>query len=624
MKHVIIILNVILLLFPFISTAQLCQVQSAPDSKYSATNKYARFEVNWYPEWLEFTKGEKVYPDSLPLVDKWEHPYMKYGYTSAMHEDPYASDVSNLPGPLMDNVEVQYFHVLQKGGGFSGMCPSYAFIDDTTMVTFSFGRANTTLLLLDIKDTMTVIDYIEIPGRGNSALELVGKKGRAKIFSNTAGGAYFYLSGKDNIYIPGANNNILKITIKDRGFDKQNVRSINLKEQIEAGNAVDESLSKKDQLNLLTALIPDAHGNVWFTSRQGVIGIIHRTDKSEEDCPKVYATFIGLYETGEKINRYFDTDFDSKDDIDLLKDQEQITPEIRQEFRDRFMIDKDTREEIQNSFSVGKDGVYIVSNFALYKFRFNEETKKIELDPKWEKTFKEGDLLYNNDWSNKPGHLNTGSGTTPTLMGDDYVAICDNDTNQVNLCIYSQETGKLISKLKLFDERGAAVENSAVAYNGSYVVCNTYGYEDPFKVNNTPGGIMRFDLNKTSGKFEKVNNWPASGQYDCKTATPKLSAPNGMMYVYDRSDTAVDGHLDWQVSAIDFRTGNRVFYIRSWFEKGEFNDNVGRIMKGGSLGNKNYDRKVLNNLWGTFTIGPGNSFYIGAYRGFIRVSSDPN
>jgi hypothetical protein len=31
-------------------------------------------------------------------------------------------------------------------------------------------------------------------------------------------------------------------------------------------------------------------------------------------------------------------------------------------------------------------------------------------------TFKEGDLIYNNDWSNKPGHLNTGSGITPTLM----------------------------------------------------------------------------------------------------------------------------------------------------------------------------------------------------------------
>jgi len=508
---------------------QNCSVSEAPESEYKSTNKYARFDVNWYPEWLDHTKGEKVYPNPLPLLDKWEHPYMKYGYTSAMHEDPFASDVSNLPGPLMENVEVQYFHVLQKGGGFSGMCPTYAFIDDTTMVTFSFGRALTTLLLLDIKDTMKVIDYVEVPGRGNSALELAGAKGRAKIFSNTAGGAYFYLSGKDNVYIPGANNNILRITIKDRGFDKQNIKSINLKEQIEAGNLVDESISKKDKLNLLTALIPDASGNIWFTSRQGVIGLIHRTDKTDEGCPKVYASFIGLYATVEKIKRYFDENFENFENMDFMQGKVQITPEFRKQFREYFMIGKDTREEIQNSFSVGKDGVYIVSNFALYKFGFNNETKKIELDPKWEKTFKEGDLVYDNDWSNKPGHLNTGSGTTPTLMGDDYVAICDNDTNQVNLCIYRQDNGKLVSKLKLFDERGAAVENSAVAYNGSFVVCNTYGYEDPFKVNNTPGGIMRFDLNEKTGKFEKVENWPASGQYDCKTATPKLSAPNGMM-----------------------------------------------------------------------------------------------
>jgi len=611
----------LMLYLPVQLLSQDCANTSAPDSDFKATNKFASYEVNFYPEWLEYTKGEKILPEGVPFMEKWEHPYMKYGYTSAMHEDPYASDVSNLPGPLMENVEVQYFHVLQKGGGFSGMCPSYAFIDDSTMVTFSFGRALTTLLLLDIKDTISVIDYVEIPGRGNKALELAGKKGRAKIFSNTAGGAYFYLSGKDNVYIPGANNNIIRVSINDRSFDKDNVKSINLKEQIEAGNLVDESISEKDKLNLLTALIPDVDGNIWFTSRQGVIGLIHRTDRTADGCPKVYATFVGFYAVEEKIKRYFDEDFDSKD-IEILDGVENITPELRAEFRETFMVDKDTREEIQNSFSVGKDGVYIVTNFALYKFHFNNETKKIELDQEWAEAFEDGDLVYDNDWSNKPGHLNTGSGTTPTLMGDDYVAICDNDTMQVNLCIYSQKSGKLISKIKLFDEQGAAVENSAVAYEGSYIVANTYGFEDTFKNNDTPGGIMRFDLNEKSGKFEKVENWPASGQYDCKTATPKLSTPNGLMYVYNRSDTAVNGHNDWQLTAIDFRTGYRVFYIRSWFEKGEFNDNVGLIMKSGSLGKKNYDRKVLNNLWGTFTFGPDNSFYIGAYRGFIRVSSD--
>ena len=242
MYRSLILVLIILFVLPLVIFSQHCHVQAALSSEYSSTPKYASFEIGWYPEWLEFTNGKKMYPDPLPLVDKWEHPYMKYGYTSAMHEDPYASDVTNLPGPLMENVEVQYFHVLQKRGGFSGMCPSYAFIDDTTMVTFSFGRANTTLLLLDIRDTMSVIDYMEVPGRGNSALELVGKKGRAKIFSNTAGGAYFYLSGKDNVYIPGANNNILRVTIKDRAFDKQNVKSINLKEQIETENTFSLSL----------------------------------------------------------------------------------------------------------------------------------------------------------------------------------------------------------------------------------------------------------------------------------------------------------------------------------------------------------------------------------------------
>ena len=96
-------------------------------------------------------------------------------------------------------------------------------------------------------------------------MELAGKKGRSKIFSNTAGGAYFYLSGKDNVYIPGADNNIIRVSLKDRSFVKDDIRSINLKAQIEAGNLVDPSISKKDKLNLLTALIPDAQGNVWFT-----------------------------------------------------------------------------------------------------------------------------------------------------------------------------------------------------------------------------------------------------------------------------------------------------------------------------------------------------------------------
>lgn len=602
--------------------AQECDFQDmTPDYKFNYKINLGKIESGWYDEWLEHTDGKKVLPEALPSQPMWDHPHMKYGYTAAMHEGPRSSDVSNRPGPVLDNQKLEYFHVLQKGGDFSGMCPTFAFINDSTMATLSFGRANTTLLLIDIKDKLEVLDYVKVPGRGSSAFELAGKKGRSKIFSNTAGGAYSYISGKDHIFIPGANNNVLRVKIVDRKFDHK-VETLDLKKQIEAGNLVDPSLSDKDQLNKLTALLPDVNGNLWFTSRQGIIGVIHKTDKAEDGCYKVYSTFVGYYGLVEKMRKHYPESVKIAEQSVKKINLDSMSTDVRRELRTALKIDKDTHEEIQNSFSVGKDGVYIVSNVALYKFRFNEDTKRIELDPKWEATFKKGDLVYDNTLKKRPGHLNAGSGTTPTLMDDRFVAICDNAVNQVNLCIYRQDNGELVSKLPLFENDGSAVENSAVAYNDTYVVGNTYGYTDPFQVNATPGGLMRFDYNESLQRFEKVENWPESGIYDCKTATPKLSTPRGMMYVYNRAQEETDGHYDWQLTGIDFRTGRRVIYSKLFFDKGEFDDNIGFILRSGSLGNKNYDRKVFNNIWGTFTFGPDNSFYLGTYRGFIRISSD--
>ena len=62
---------------------------------------------------------------------------MKDNLPSAMHEDSYASDISNMQGPVPENAIVQYFQVKEKGEEFSGMCPSFAFVDESTMVTLS-------------------------------------------------------------------------------------------------------------------------------------------------------------------------------------------------------------------------------------------------------------------------------------------------------------------------------------------------------------------------------------------------------------------------------------------------------------------------------------------------------
>ena len=245
------------------------------------------------------------------------------------------------------------------------------------------------------------------------------------------------------------------------------------------------------------------------------------------------------------------------------------------------------------------------------------------MDPKWLKTFNEtGDLIYPNDGTQKKGQLNDGSGTTPTLMDNRFVIIADNDYHQINMNIYAQEDGHLVSRHKLFAPDSSACENSIVAYGNSLFIGNTSGYVDPFDDNNTPGGINRFDYNPQTGKFESVKNWPAE-QIDGKTATPKMSTETGVIYVYNREETSDDGYNDWQLTAIDFQTGRKVFYIRPVFEKGEFNDNINFLMKAFALGNKNYDQKVFNNIWATYTFGPNNSIYIGAYRGFIKFSSDP-
>ena len=123
--NVKVFISIYLCLNTVLAFSQDCtnEIVAPADFKFIVQN--ANFESDWYDEWLEHTGGKKILPEPLPEQDKWDHPYMKPGLPSAMHEDSHSSDVSNLAGPLPKNVKVQYFHVLQKKGGFSGMCPAF-------------------------------------------------------------------------------------------------------------------------------------------------------------------------------------------------------------------------------------------------------------------------------------------------------------------------------------------------------------------------------------------------------------------------------------------------------------------------------------------------------------------
>ena len=156
----------------------------------------------------------------------------------------------------------------------------------------------------------------------------------------------------------------------------------------------------------------------------------------EKGCPKVYATYIGLIAGIEKMKVHYREAFTAGADLDKFRNIDSLSPESIEKFKKIFMSDPDTREEIQNSFSVGKDGIFIVSNYALYKLIFNEEKKCIELDSNWLSHYNDGELIYENDHKVKHGQLNNGSGTTPTLMDTRFVVICDNAADRVNLCVF--------------------------------------------------------------------------------------------------------------------------------------------------------------------------------------------
>ncbi len=603
-----------------------CRFYETKEKRFEYRSQQANVEAVWYEEWT--SRRGKTLPEALPAPHHWMHPKLPRRYAATMHEDSLATDVSTEAGPIPNRAQVEYFHVLEKGAKFSGMSPFYTFLDDQTLVTISFGRNSAMLLVVDISGDSKVMDYVALPGRGGKALELAHRSARMALFRDTSGGAYSYLDATGNVYVPGADNAIIRIPIRNRRIVHEQMALIDLQRDVGEGDWVESAMKHPE--NHITAIMPDAQGRVWFTSKFGVVGVLD-VDEDSDECPTPYVTSICYFALASKIRHYYGDELpegaqafierveQEQEKGTLLHDLAKLRLEALEIFGSDWKADEPF-EQIQNSFAVGPDGIYLVTNLALYKLRFDGETRRIELDPKWAASYPTGGLVYDNDRQVKPGHLNAGSGTTPTLIDDRFVAIVDNAPSQVNLNVFRQEDGALVSKLPLFEPGRGAVENSVVAYDDSLIVANTYGYVDPFVENDTAGGIMRFDYDEASGEYVPLEGWPAAGHVDAQTATPKLSTAHGLLYIYHRDTSQADYH-DWQLTALDFRTGWRVFSIKGYFSDVGFADNVSGIIERRTLGKQYYGRKVFNNIWGTFSFGPQNTIFLGTYRGYIRISS---
>ena len=152
---------------------------------------------------------------------------------------------------------------------------------------------------------------------------------------------------------------------------------------------------------------------------------------------------------------------------------------------------KNMGEEIENSFAVGSDGIYIVSDKRMYRFKAGASGRPRVA---WK-------VHYQNSGIVKPSQVDAGSGTTPTIMDNGYVAITDN-ADPMNVVVYRRTNqlhgqDRTVCEQPVFKKGASATENSLLTAGRSIIVENNYGYQDPFGPNSgavTQPGFARVDI----------------------------------------------------------------------------------------------------------------------------------
>ena len=252
-------------------------------------------------------------------------------------------------------------------------------------------------------------------------------------------------------------------------------------------------------------------------------------------------------------------------------------------------------EQIANSFAVDETGgVFIVTDAALYRFDADPNGK-----PKV--TWRE---VYPNSGIKKPGQVSAGSGTTPTLMGSDYVSITDN-ADPMDVVVYRRgaraEGSRRVCTEPVFKKGESATDNSLIGTDTAMVVENNYGYSGPLATQDgesVPGGLERVDIDADGSGCHRV--WHSNER--APSVVPKLSVKNGLVYTYTK-DPRSDGQDAWYLTTLDFANGKTVY----------------KRLGGEGLG--------YNNHYAPISIAPEGNLYVGTLGGLVLLrdgrSTDP-
>jgi hypothetical protein len=285
----------------------------------------------------------------------------------------------------------------------------------------------------------------------------------------------------------------------------------------------------------LIATMPDWDGRIWFFTQQGTVGTLDRDTGAVE--------------------------------VTRLPDGEEVT----------------------NSVATDETGgMYVVSTHALYRL---DATAAGAPEVTWREVYDRGTRL-------KPGNLSQGSGTTPTLLGDRWVAINDNADPQTNVLVYDRREGatdRLHCTQPVLAANAGTTDNSLVAAGSSFIIENNYGYKGPTSTilgkTSTPG-LSRVMVDDNGCHVAWTNDSIAP------SSVAKASLGNGLLYAYTKpkgvpvKKNVFDG---WYFTAIDIQTGKTVW---------------SRLTGTGIQ---------WNNHYAAIYLGPDGTAYIATLAGLVRI-----
>lgn len=255
----------------------------------------------------------------------------------------------------------------------------------------------------------------------------------------------------------------------------------------------------------IISLSPDADGDIWFVTAQGVLGVVSHNDEPTRSLQ------LGR---GETINNSFSTA--------TLKTGDQ---------------------DVQIAAIASSQKLYLVKKPV-------DPTESLALlgdalSYEYGHQLKPGQLPYAaplGDSSDRPQIW--GTGATPTFFGPDtgveYVMITGNNHKSLKLYVWEVRTGRKICEHQLFkDPNARGTENSAIGIGNTIIVSSSYGYpypvpEDFFIRREHPfyGGMTRVDLSFHGDipiGAETVWEQPVRS-----AAVPRLSLQDSRIYTMTR------------------------------------------------------------------------------------------